>query len=385
MATSDTTNSETTNSDATNSSGTPNGTTTSGASGATTCGTTPPGTNLLSPGECDKPFPVPPPTRTYRIYVPLTDLVTTGGTPITSPHTIGTLLTFDPRSVALMDRAVDAFGGIPLNALDKAKDPRWSEPVLNPVIVSDPAALVRSMAIAQESGDVQLSLASTQISELLESGSTLAPRADGGFIRLKLAEGVKAPTMLHVSDFEAFLQEPSVVQPDGGRRRLKLTSAQLTSLASGRPVISGSGSNSLVLIRQYQPITPAAGNHFSRAMNGSSLAPPFDRPGCSDSLPLWWNRHSALPPYRHRSSVEGGLSAILRDVRHQSGAIAQRRLQRTAPPVVAAMEATDKARFAVLRRHLNRRWRHHRWPVKTAALMRTESGANFPDPPGLSL
>jgi len=79
--------------------------------------------NLMLPGECEIPFPVPPLTRTYRIYIPLLDLAAPDGkTPIGPPQSTGSIMHFNALNAARLERAADAFGGIPLNALDRPGD-----------------------------------------------------------------------------------------------------------------------------------------------------------------------------------------------------------------------------------------------------------------------
>jgi hypothetical protein len=231
-------------------SGTTNGGGTTGTTttGGDTSGTTTPETNLLLCSECDKPFPIPTLIRTYRIYMPLTDLATANQTRIGPPQTQRTTLTMDVQAVARMDRLSDAFGGIPLNALDTAASPQWGQPTLSPVTVSNPLALVRSKSIGRGGATIHLSMQSSHVSELLLSGATLVPRADGGFIRLKLGNRVKAPPVQHVSDLRSFLVNPSIDSPDGNRSQAKLTQQQLADLASGAPVVAGTGSKSVVLV-----------------------------------------------------------------------------------------------------------------------------------------
>src|ERR1019366_10751122 len=102
---------------------------------------------------------------------PLTDLATANGFRIGPPQTSRTTLLLDAQAAAMMDRTADAFGGIPLNALDQAANPQWGQPVLTPVSVPDPAALVRSMAIGQGKAAVKLMMDGSHVNELLKSGS----------------------------------------------------------------------------------------------------------------------------------------------------------------------------------------------------------------------
>ena len=261
--------------------GTTPDTTTGSTTTDTTTGTTATDTNLLLPGECEKPFPVPPLKRTYRIYLPLTDLFTLDSRRrrIAPPQTLATSLLFNARAAATMERAADAFGGIPLNALDKASNPRWEEPMLTPVKIKDAVSLVRTMAIKQGKRTVNLKMGASHISELVESGSTLAPRADGGFIRLELGAAAKVPVVQNVTDLESFLREPAVVMPDGLRRPARLSSMQLSKLASGVPVVSGSGPQAAVLItspgrvgkQMTQDPPPATGDYHAHA-GGAQVA-----------------------------------------------------------------------------------------------------------------
>src|SRR5689334_6710821 len=95
--------------------------------------------NLMLCGECDVPFPVPPLTRTYRIYLPLVDPAVPGGqTEIGPPQGPGASIRFNALKAARADRVADVFGGVPLNALETAEDPRWNEPTLKAIEVRDP-------------------------------------------------------------------------------------------------------------------------------------------------------------------------------------------------------------------------------------------------------
>ena len=64
------------------------------------------------------------------------------------------------------------FGGVPLNALDTADDPRWAERALVAIEVADPVALVPDMSIDESGVPVAVDIGSEHVSELLEWGST---------------------------------------------------------------------------------------------------------------------------------------------------------------------------------------------------------------------
>lgn len=213
--------------------------------------------NLLAPGECEKPFPVPPLERTYRIYVPLLDLTTPDGeTRLAPPATLGSMLRFNAVRAARLDTANDVFGGVPLNHLDKAGDDRWSEPVLKPVEVRDPAALVRTMSVTQGKNTVALSLSAAGVSELLATGETLAPRTGGGFVKLQLSADAPRPLVHQVDDLSVFLADPAVITPEGVRRVVRLASRDLSKMATGAPVVSGSGAGATIL---YQAAASSTG------------------------------------------------------------------------------------------------------------------------------
>jgi hypothetical protein len=243
---------------------TPAGTTTTGttATGTGSTGSSSDGTddiNLIRCNECDKPFPIPQLTRTYRIYIPLIDPSTKNNLRISAPQTQVTTVRLNAQSAALAQRAVDAFGGIPLNALDTASDPEWTQPVLTPITVGDPVRLLQSMSVGRGRDAIALKMAASHVTELLEKGSTLAPRADGGFVRLELDPSATVPSVQHVPDFHSFLQNPAIVMPDGQRRPITFSSSELSKLASGVPVVSKSGSQSAVLIRRDDLTTPSSG------------------------------------------------------------------------------------------------------------------------------
>jgi hypothetical protein len=213
--------------------------------------------NLLEPGECDEPFPVPALERTYRVYVPLLNLVAPDSeTKLGPPNTPTSSLLFRAADVARLDRAADAFGGIPLNALESSQDARWKEPTLNAVEVRDPVGLIRRMSVvAREGSDatVRLAMTAKHVSELLDRGTTLAPRADGGFVSLKLSPGATKPVVHEVDDLQSFLTDPAVVSRDGRRRVARLSASDLSKLAASIPVVSGTGASGTILVRRSRP------------------------------------------------------------------------------------------------------------------------------------
>lgn len=213
--------------------------------------------NLMLPGQCDIPFPVPALTRTYRVYLPLLDLAVTGGeVPIGPPYVAGTHVSFNALKVARLGRVADAFGGIPLNALETAEDARWGEPTLKPIMVLDPAGLIRAMSVQERGKPIPLAMDSEHVRELLRAGSTFAPRVGGGFVRLQLGAEAKMPFVHHVEDLPTFISSASAVLPNGRRRKFRLSQAMLSELASGRPVVSGTGTGAIVLLRPIGGNTP---------------------------------------------------------------------------------------------------------------------------------
>jgi len=221
-------------------------------------------TALLLPGECDLPFPVPPIERTYRIYLPLLDPAAPGTkTEIGPPHSASTSISLNALMAARASSATDVFGGIPLNALETAKDPRWHEPALKAVEVSDPAGLVRAMSVQERGKPVALAMGMEHVTELLETGFTFAPRTGGGFVRLALSSDAKRPFIHEVRDVQAFLGNPTAVLPDGRRRKLRLSQPALTKLATGEPVVVGVGASATILVRMktnLQPDSPPSTN-----------------------------------------------------------------------------------------------------------------------------
>ena len=204
--------------------------------------------NLMLPGECEIPFPVPPLSRTYRIFVPLVDLAAPGGTQIGPPARPGASVAFNAYKAALADSAAVVFGGVPLNVLETAEDPRWNEPALEAIEVRKPTELIRGMSVEEGGETVRLDMGSEQVTELLDSGSTLAPRAGGGgFVRLALSADAKKPLVHQVDDLQAFLRDPSATLP-GRRRSLRLSQDELAKLAAGTPVVAGSGATATVLM-----------------------------------------------------------------------------------------------------------------------------------------
>jgi hypothetical protein len=130
-------------------------------------------TNLIQPDECDEPFPIPALTRTYRVWVPFVDLAAPGGkTGVAVPHGATASVRFNALRAVQADTAAAVFGGVPLNALDTADDPRWAEPALVAIEVAGPVALVRDMSIDESGVPVAVDIGSEHVSELLESGST---------------------------------------------------------------------------------------------------------------------------------------------------------------------------------------------------------------------
>jgi hypothetical protein len=152
-------------------------------------------TNLIQPGECDKPFPIPDLTRTYRVWVPFVDLVAPGGkTAVAVPRGPAASVGFNALQAVQADTVASAFGGVPLNALDTADDPRWAEPALSAIEVPDPAALIRDMSIDENGVAVSLDIGSEHVAALLESGSTIAPRVGSGYVKLELGAASKPRT-----------------------------------------------------------------------------------------------------------------------------------------------------------------------------------------------
>jgi hypothetical protein len=234
--------------------------------------------NLMLPGECEIPFPVPPLTRVYRIYLPLVDPAAPGGnTEIAPPQGPTASVQFNALKAARAERAADVFGGIPLNVLETAKDPRWNEPALKVIEVRDPAAVIRTMAVQERGKAVGLEMGNEHVTELLDAGSTLAPRAGGGFVRLKLTADAKKPLVHQVGDLQGFLSNPSATLPGGRRRQLRLSQAALTKLAAGEPVVSGAGGGATVLMRIINDglATDATdGREDSRSTSTSTNPPP---------------------------------------------------------------------------------------------------------------
>ena len=254
--------------------------------------------NLIRPGECEIPFPVPPLVRTYRIYIPLADLAAPkGDTPIGPPQTTGTNLRFNGSRAARADRAVDVFGGIPLNALDTADNPAWTEPMLAAIEVRDPAAVIRSMSVQEGGKPIALSIAPDHVTELLDTGSTLAVRSDGGFVRLKLSADAKKPLVHVVPDLQAFLSNPSAPLPDGRRRAIRLSQTELTKLVEGKPVVSGSGANATVLMRIINGgLAADAGDESTRSTTGTTTPPPPPPGGTTGNVPPPPGTTSSPPP-----------------------------------------------------------------------------------------
>jgi hypothetical protein len=214
-------------------------------------------TALLLPGECDLPFPVPPIERTYRIYLPLLDPAAPGTkSEIGPPHSASASISLNALMAARASSAADVFGGIPLNALETAKDPRWHEPALKAVEVSDPAGLVRAMTVQERGKPVALAMGMEHVTELLETGFTFAPRTGGGFVRLALSSDAKRPFIHEVRDVQAFLGNPSALLPDGRRRKLRLSQPALTKLATGEPVVVGVGASATILVRMKTNLQP---------------------------------------------------------------------------------------------------------------------------------
>lgn len=255
--------------------------------------------NLMLPGECGLPFPVPPIERTYRIYLPLLDPAAPGTkTEIGPPHGPAASIGFKAAIAARAERAADVFGGIPLNALETAADPRWHEPALQAIEVRDVAALVRAMSVQERGKPVALAMGSEHVSELIETGTTFAPRAGGGLVRLALSGTAKQPLVHHVQDVQAFLSSPSAALPDGGRRKLRLSQPALTKLAAGEPVVVGSGASATILMRM------ANGGRASDADDGredtlttsTSPPPPPGTPGSQTTAPPPPPKTNVPPP-----------------------------------------------------------------------------------------
>ena len=255
--------------------------------------------NLMLPGECETPLPVPPLWRTYRLFVPLLDLTLPGGTRMGPPHGPYSSVAFNARRAALADSAADVFGGVPLNALETAEDPRWSEPGLKAIEVADPAELVRAMAVEDDDRANALELRSDHVRELLDNGMTLAPRADGGFVRLALSPEAKKPLVHQVEDLQVFLRDPAVTLASGRRRSLRLSQTALKKLSDGTPVVIGSGTNATVLLGviheglveghtgDEKTKSTGGGNplRLRRAARAPSLRHPFNRN--RRRLPSW--------------------------------------------------------------------------------------------------
>lgn len=267
--------------------------------------------NLMLPGECELPFPVPPIERTYRIYLPLLDLAAPGSkTEIGPPHGPAGSIGLNVAMAARAERAADVFNGIPLNALETAEDPRWHEPALKPIEVKDPAALVRAMSVQERGKPVALAMGIEHVTELLETGATFAPRAGGGLVRLALGSDAKQPLVHHVRDVQAFLGSPIAVLPDGRRRKLRLSQPALTKLAAGAPVVVGTGASATILLRMRNggftsdggddtltttPPPPPPPPGFPGGLPGTSTgAPP--PPGFPGGIPGSQTTTTAPPP-----------------------------------------------------------------------------------------
>lgn len=261
--------------------------------------------NLMDPTKCGDPFPVPTLTRTYRIYVPLLDLaVPNTDIAIAPPRGPASVLSYSGRSAALAERAADVFDGIPLNALSTARDPGWNKPILQPIEVRDAARVIRSMSVSQQRDkDIPLRMTAAHVDELIERGSTVVPRTEGGFVRLKLAADVKPPLVHRVPDLQAFLSDPGVVLPSGRRRALRLSQAAISRLVAGEPVVSGSGTGATVLMKinneslssskgapPWSPsglrVIPPGDNSTTGATPSPSAPRPFAPPQLAMLLPL---------------------------------------------------------------------------------------------------